>query len=284
MAVDVSKIERVIGSTGLSVGTHLALESLLDVEPFDPEREAPPKIDMINYKYLMVNIFTVLRNLINSYETKDKFELLKDKKLYNVLSQEITNLGMVLSSFRHCKTILYFPDYTKAIRRFNQDKGKAGITVKYADFMLMNNFLEKDYNSKSSNIKNLVTRMDYKFPKEFEGDKLVFTNISMDLFNKGNIDLLESHTGKLKTKSLFYTKLHKVGENDMSSIPFLPIMMYIFGDSNIIAGVNVAVKKEVIQMSKTQNWTYKTTDEKARFYLYTSQAIKDWVLRFRSPF
>ena len=59
--------ERVIGSTGISIGTHLMLESLFtkDIDHFDKERVIPNELDINKYSYHIYNVITIARNIIN---------------------------------------------------------------------------------------------------------------------------------------------------------------------------------------------------------------------------
>ena len=62
--------ERTIGSSGISVGTHLmfeAIEEFSSIKLFDDSREIT-KVSLNNYKAHVFNIYTVIRNIVNSYE------------------------------------------------------------------------------------------------------------------------------------------------------------------------------------------------------------------------
>lgn len=261
--MSLDKMERVIGGTGLSIGTHLAMESIFDIPTYDVDREAPPKVNLADYNYFMFNLYTILRNITNSYTERDKLKILTDKQLESVLMQEIDLLRIYFSNFPSCKFIIYFPDYSKPLRQLNFGKGDKP-SAKMLDFTNMDTVLRKFIKKENGGIKNVVTKTSYLFPK-MDGDIIVMTSYPMDLLNKGRISLFESHTGKLKTRSQFYTKFHSPGGADMSNIPFIEDMLYIFGDNAIVKGLNIALKRKVLEVAAQKNWTYKTTHEKVKY-------------------
>ena len=58
---------RIVGSTNISIGTHLALETLFseDIGIYDNQRDFT-KDNPDEYKYHIYNLYTIIRNILNS--------------------------------------------------------------------------------------------------------------------------------------------------------------------------------------------------------------------------
>ena len=116
--------ERVIGDTNLSIGTHLAMESIFfnKIKLYDETRVIPNKIDVTKYSLHMFNILTLLRNILNSYVYNDKIEILsKDPEVKSILLDEIYTLDHIYKMFDF-KAIVYFPDYKVPIKSLNVNR------------------------------------------------------------------------------------------------------------------------------------------------------------------
>ena len=259
-----SNKERTIGATGLSVGTHLAMETLFKwIEPFDPEREKPLYIDLSLYSCYYFNLFTIARNLANSFSTeKDKVKIYGDKEYPSLLGNEISILrGLFDQIGLGIKLVIYKCDYSKALKIYNNGKGDPE-TMSYVEFVMIENRLNEIIRKEKS-VSNQVTVSSFRLPKPPTGtvgsNYLITTSISFDLLNKGNLSLLESHTGKIKTRDKFYTKFHTIGNKDLSSIPYTEETLYIMGDKFLIRPLNLAYRRSLLAMAYESNWSYKTS-------------------------
>ena len=74
------------------------------------------------------------------------------------------------------------------------------------------------------------------------------------------LDLLESHTGKLKKKNLWYTKYNNGSELGM--MPFDRVLIQIFGDSDLFHPMTLQLRNEIIALAKAKHWTFATTKDK----------------------
>lgn len=271
--------ERITGSSGISIGTHLALETIFSdkIDIYDKDREFE-KVNINNFKYHVFNLYTIVRNLLNSCLHKQKDEILMDKKFISVLSMEIELINSLYDNTK-CDPILFYPDYSIIYKRYNVGKETA-ITQTYKEHVTIRNTLHKHEKLISSvnngkgyrliNLKNLKPN-----------DKiLITTNIACDLFNKFNLELLESHTGKIKKKYEFNTKYHTLGAQDLTFLPFVEELMYILGDKCIITPLNVKMRRLLFDIASNNKWTVRTTSEKVRYELRKEKEIWDIISQF----
>ena len=273
-----SQLERSIGGTGLSVGTHLAMESLFsDLQPYDPEREKPPYVDLNLYSCYYINLYTLARNLLNSFQIfVDKKKILGNKEFPELLANEIYNIREMFNSIGSgMKVIVYKCDYSKAIKSYNNGKGEPEI-VPWLDYLTLNNVLD-NLLKKHEALKKMVVKSDYRLPKPPKGiignNYLVTSSIAFDLLNKGNITLLETHTGKTKTKDQFYTKFHKLGENSLASIPFGQETLFIMGDRLLVKPLIISARRKLLELANSRQWTYKTSINSIR-----SEIVRDTII------
>ena len=89
------------------------------------------------------------------------------------------------------------------------------------------------------------------------------THYAYDLLSNKDfktLDLLESHTGVLKSKALWYTKFsdHK----DSVRIPFNELFLQVFGDSTIFHPHDRKLRLEILAIADKYNWSFATTKDR----------------------
>ena len=276
--MDLNKEERTIGDSGLSIATHLTMENLLPIQRYDKEKPLANPINLNDYTYFLFNFYTLARNVYNSYASREKLDIIKNKQFYNVVEDEITILQTYFSNFNKTKFVIYKPNYDKVIKMFNQFKGDKN-TVKYEDFVILDKYLTK-FIEKGTSLHTVVDKTSYILPK-MDGDVILMTHFPMDLLNKGRLHLIESHTGKLKSQKDFYTKFHTLGVRDLSNIPFCEDTYYIFGDTNFIKPLSVPIRRAVLAISMEKNWTYKTSKDLVKYHLNNDLETKPIYRQFK---
>lgn len=254
--------DRTKGQSSLSVGTHLMLESVFKdkFELFDPEREFT-HIDTSKYTTYVINVYTILRNIVNAVQVKEKDEVLNHDEVKYVVLEEVNTLKSIYES-NNLNVLLWYPDYTEVIK--NMTKGKDNVDlVTYTKLHMYSNVLKSIKEQLKVNC--LVT--NHKLPYEdLKSEKiLLYTHIATDLLNKLKISLIESHTGVVKEKEEFYTRYHKLGKADMSMFPFTETLLYYLGDYTISPITSLSTRRALVTLAINANWTYRTTDEKVRY-------------------
>lgn len=244
------------------------LESIVPtLDKYDKERPIPNVVDLSKYKFHYINVLTLLRNIANSFKDPDKVSIFTNRDFVNIVIDEFY---MLEGFYRDTPLVIYHCDYTKVSQALNKDK--VNNADKYIQFDLANTIITKLVKQVDA-IKEKVKMLDHRLPKINE-KFLLTTSSGVDLLNSGNYDLLESHTGVLKLKHQFNTKYHKVGKYDLSSLPFVESLLYILGDNTMVKPYPFVVRREVMDISISKNWTTETTSSKINANIRESPNLK----------
>ena len=231
----------------VSIGTGLALETLFTaIEPVvDESRKVNNLPDLSVYNLYLFNVSTLLRNLINTVKFADLLTISK-KDIYEILLEEIDFLNnFFMTNNVDIRFYLNTYEYVKrtyenknCLRKSSTDKQFFidGITTYCLDQLRK----EDDVT---------VFHKDIRYSKE--DSALIFTHIPFDLLSYSNfikLDLLESHTGVVKSRKDWWTKYYPVPNEDMSFLPLLEYFLAeIFGDHVMFTPAPIKKRVEVIQ-------------------------------------
>lgn len=265
----------------LSIGTSLAFETLFEgvQSPYDPERKIPEHVDISKYNIFMINVDTLVRNIIGAIPTQDA-ESLTPQAILLTLQEEIRYIIDILNIHDPLKTVkLYFysRNYTlikktfikSRIVRFYEPHTQKQIILSSQIYGTVN-LLKKD--------------KDYDFIHYDIGVKLyptvaetalIFTHIPYDLLVDSsfrNLSLLESHTGLVKTKKDFWTKYYDSKKLDLSNIPFQRKLLAMFGDHVMFKPTSMIIRKDIIELAQKCKWTSVTTESKVNLDFNTRLA------------
>lgn len=236
----------------VSIGTSLALESLFKpVQPvYDPTRQIPNVIDVTQYNNFIFNISTLLRNILNSVPSQEVLVLPK-KDIYDTLLEEIDWLNNFFL-MNELNINFYINNY-KYVRNKYKDVLRKASTEKqiYLDSIYsycLDKLTKEDDVTVFSN--------DIKYNKE--DSALIFTHVPWDLLSYKNfikLDLLESHTGVLKTRKNWNTKYYKLpGNRDMSFLPFTEYLLAsVFGDNVMFHPASLNTRLEIYELLRKKN-------------------------------
>lgn len=261
---------RAMSSFPISIGTSLALESIFNpmMSPYDPNREIPNRVELKNYQSMFFNLSTMFRNLQGSMD-KDTFLDSDPKELLDVLQYEIDVIkelfniegnGITKPEFYICTYETY---YTKA--KYQNVQFRKDIT----DF-------QKIYTFKLTTTLNELLKNNKEF-KKFDiyvtsNDKnaLILSHMPCDLLSHKNfnrLDLLESHTGKLKHRYQWSTKYLPTTVGDLTNFPFMRKFLMVFGDKILIKPADIRLRKQLVEIANKRRWTPMTTLEKVNLDL-----------------
>ena len=211
----------------VSIGTSLALESLFTpIQPVIDEARVVENIpDLSIYSIYSFNVSTLIRNLLATVPSTELITLSKTE-IYECLMEEISFLTGFFQAANlrieyYVHTYQYVnTTYSKSLRErttakqmFNED------TTKYC----------LDTIRKTNTVK--VFHKDITYSKE--DSVLMLSHVPFDLTSYSNfskLDLLESHTGKVKTRKDWWSKYYPVPGCDMSILPFWEYLLSVFGD------------------------------------------------------
>lgn len=264
---------RTMSGWALSVGTGLAFESLFPTttDRIDPARKPPATVDFSQYTHFYINVATLFRNIYQALSS-DTAASIKAEQYYNTLLFEINIIEELFSAHAPTIQIVYYVCEYKAVYGSNSPfiAKKGDHTPKQLAYRtLMVSVLKKFLANKELKPKTKLYDSSLgDIALSITQSVLIMTHIAYDLFSYGNffkLDLLESHTGVVKDKSLYYTKF--TDGKDLPTIPFHKGMMAIFGDNEHFRSLDKKLRDAIVAISIERKWTQKTTKDKVLFDL-----------------
>lgn len=252
--------ERVLGQYPLSIATSLAIEGAMGIHPDKPEQT---KKLLPGYGVIWINLKTVFRNLYNAID-KERLQGVSTQDFIDAFTSEIDQLKHVISVETASRTdvVLYVSDY-------------AGMGQKYRHAILRGDITGNQLAYTSAMIEtlggyirahpNTVKRYTLKILDVEARKALILTHYAYDLLAKGfsNLSLLESHTGTIKDKYMWYTKY--LNGKELSSIPFREDMLQVFGDNEHFRPMPIKARRQVLDIASKYNWSQVTTTDKVKY-------------------
>ena len=277
--------DRTTTSFGVSIGTGLLLESLFTptTERYDPDRVIPPHVDPFKYHHYCINVYTLMRNLLNSLKITVTLGEVDTKVLAELVVEEILTEIRILQSLASSVElpedwlVVYIPTYVKLVQQFNVNKDTKlkQIQNMLAMFQLYSPYLDR------ITLSNVIKLNGNKLPSIYH-NSLITTHFTLDLLNSNYLTLIESHTGVLKDNHTWYSKYHPVGKEDLSRLPMSDIVLYILGDHTLVRGLGITVKKKLLRVAEDKNWTYRTTRDKIVSNLKDNEVLSEAIKDFKS--
>lgn len=267
---------RTMSAFPLSIGTSLAFESLYEGRqtPYDISRAIPNKININDYEVFLINIDTLVRNILGAIPTVEA-ELLSPQALLMALEEEINTIIDINTNEGQSHLQLYFYSRNYIIIENNYNK-------KFVKIINPNTHKQKIHAGQiHDTVKLIVKNKQYNYihagvgltlyPKGLSS-ALILTHVpydllSGDLFKK--LNLLESHTGILKTKKEFWSKYYDSKKLELNNIPFQKRLLGIFGDHVLIRPMPIGIRRAIMELADKHKWTSVTTTEKVRHDIST---------------
>lgn len=257
---------RVTSAANVSVGTSLALETIIPHWPvFDPARVAPPKVSLHSYTRVYFNLMTLLRNIHNAIPREVRDDV-KAQNLGEVLAEEAWEVASAVqsSSAGACQGIIYYPTYLGLSIKYPMGKLRVPTTPKQkAIHSLFEAAAEVAAKILETNHKANFKRFKVDLEPGSFGSTLLVTHFPVDLLSEhrfGKCELLESHTGVVKKKNMWYTKLF--GGKNYPNMPFNALTLQVLGDDHQFHPWEAKVKNALVEMSKQNRWSWATTKTK----------------------
>lgn len=250
-------IDRAMGFYPISIPTSLAIESITSTGEFLSDNEPP----ITKYDVIMVNVRTLVRNLVNAFG-KEYEKLTLDVAVESV-AEDVKGIleALEYGGFK-AEVELYYTDYTDISKSFPNAVLKEPTTTKQAVYA--------DYTSKiveaikDTTIRGLPVK-HYSWKLSSVRRVLMLTHLALDLVKVKEfkqLTLLESHTGKLKGSDLFHTKLNL--PKDCGTIPFNGLMLQVFGDNSLFKVHSQDLKKRILKASVSNRWHLLTTETRIK--------------------
>jgi len=247
-----------ISSIGCNIATGIILESIQQYKETNP-KDKISKIDTI-----FINGYTLYRNLVGCLEgnTNDKIRLLKnDLGKVRIIKLFIEDSLTFLQALEEAgfNIRVFYPTYETPMKKFHNWLDENELNPLKS---LITKTQRKAVKSLQSVVPGLFKLTDYKFIHT--NNVFVITHLGLDLLNYtkyNNAVVVESHTGEFKKKDKWYTKLHKLGKNDLSILPYNEIIYRIFGDSWYVKHETIALRKYIYKLALRKHWYYDMSNE-----------------------
>jgi|JFJP01.1.fsa_nt_gi hypothetical protein len=277
--------ERTISAFPISIGTSLSLESVFTgrLPPYDPIRQIPQHININHYQESWFNIATLYRNLIGALPNEAKITVKPEALAADILEE----IDVITSLYKNegndiCKPYFYHCTYEKVVSKYSAKK---------IQFRQIKTEKQKEYERKYAETIKFILK-DNEFIKKFNSDikpivnckALIMTHVPYDLISYkkfSQLDLLESHTGKLKSRYEFSTKYHPLGDEKLDFMPFLEKLLFIFGDKVFIEPTDIKLRRLIVDIAKNREWTPYTSEEKVNYFIESDiqeTYLKNWIL------
>lgn len=261
--------DRAIGYFPLSIATSLAIEKMLGFTTDEQGMTTQAKIKpATNYSHLWINVATLFRNLHGSLQ-RDTDHLVSNQVLATALILEIKQILQIVSEHSpQLECVFYVAShnsikstYPGAVLR----EPKSANQLAYREKLVRSiGYLLSLAENEKIKIRNFSN--DVLIHGSF--NVLIMTHTVIDLLTEPKLrtlDLLESHTGTIKPKALWYTKL--ITAKTMPNIPFNKLTLLVFGDSENFSPQSHAVKNALLQLATDKKWSAVTSLERIKGHI-----------------
>lgn len=249
---------RTISAFPVSIGTSLVLESIADGpgEPYDKERKVPDRVSLGEYDTWLVNVDTLLRNLLSA--TTDKIPTREYRDIGPTVIDEMNVIWEVATGVSSTINVIFYKvRYEDVYRRLKEPvRPRIPTTDKQALFREQmtagwKGILDSGW---ANNIKTFPTKISLPGSR----NTLITTSYPWDLLSVKflkNLDLLESHTGVLKKSVAFNSKYHRMGNHRWHNLPWDEKLLYFLGDSVMFSPAPVTMRRILKGVSEERGWT-----------------------------
>lgn len=250
--------ERELGAYApISIATALALESAFGVSEDHPEHKTKPPIN--NCRSVWFNLRTLLRNMLGAVP-RDTRDRVKEDDLIDAMTAEIQVITGALESTTRglCVPTFYLQSYKSLERTYQYCFLKAPKTE--LQKMMMS---QEDEVMNGLLVNNLIEiqQSDLKL-KGAPHNSLIVTHMPVDLLSRyefNGLQLLESHTGKVKPHTQWSSKLTGGAGLDLTRMPFNHVTLQLFGDGVHFQTFPIKEKRQFVDMANKYLWNPTTT-------------------------
>lgn len=234
---------------GVSIATAQALEAIAD-----------GKLSK-GYNHVYMNVRTLFRNLHGSYP---KDEVPPANKLIDILIEEIALIDSLISQMPgHLIPYFYITTCKSIYGQFPRAKIKEPKTPLQINYSAIERKVTTGVLNK---LKEKIKLFDVKISGN-NSSTLIITHMPIDLLSANSfrkLSLLESHTGVIKGRSEWITKL--TSNEEYRNVPFSALAIQIIGDkNNQFESLGRKITYHLVELAKTHRWTALTTVEKMKF-------------------
>lgn len=250
-------LDRILGFYPISIGTSLALEGLYQTgeHASDPPELIEAAKDM---EEIWVSVRTLARNCLSAFESSTHPQL-NSTVLREAAQQDIDQLKEAIAKHAKHRLVFYMPSRKTINKQLPEAKFRHSNAAEMTDKQKLHEKLEVQLiNEMLKCLGEEVKRFDTKL----HGDAkiVILTHQAIDLLSHYDFPgmvLLESHTGKVKDRMLWTTKLNL--PKGTHCVPFILSMLLLFGDGGMIAPQDIKIRKVIIKLGEKYHWHAMTT-------------------------
>lgn len=208
---------------------------------------------------IWINVRTLVRNCLNCLSTEEKISI-SPMDVAPVIMEEMQLISDWIHQASHnTRRVVYYVTEKRSFSRcFPHALPKGYKTAKQKhELQLTNETLLEVMGALGEQIKIFDIML-----KGEERPVLIITHQSIDLLSEysfPSLKLLESHTGKIKSKTYWNSKLS--GKNT-DVMPFNALTLQVFGDGESFAAFPRKLKMEVVNLATIAGWSPITSKTK----------------------
>ena len=276
--------ERALGEifASISISTAVSLEKLMESGAYKA------------YSHIYINVSTLFRNYLGSFKV-DKTNDYNKKELDDFKKgflDEIISINSIIINTISTRMhpVFYVCNYRSFERIFIDAKVRKPTTNKQIMYENIHNNVVTDTVIKLNSLFDPKNDEDEPFIKEYDvavkgnnTTSLILTHMPLDLLNNSSfrkLMLLESHTGAIKQKTEWISKINK--NEEAINIPFNILSIQIFGDNNLkLHSLDKPTVTAFIEVSKKGKWYSGVTMAKVIFDIRNmkDKALSEKLLR-----
>lgn len=278
-----SLADRTIGGFPVAIATSLALETLFEprLPPYDPDRQIPEKGNVRHYQSCWINLATLYRNLMGAIPKEAQLTA-SPRDVVEALEHEVDVVSSVFEQEGQNACQVYF--YTAEYPQLALDAQHHVVeprSDKTPDQLAYTARWQQVLRRIRPHMPSLHPVRDVIQPDR-RTTSLIITHVPADLLAYPRFErlvLLESHTGKLKSRGLWYTKYHELGKEPMHTLPFYKPLLYLFGDHSLIRPTSPSLRRLILEISRQRQWTPMTQWSTVRMHLESNFPDQDFLAR-----
>lgn len=258
---EIEHVEVTQGKYQLSIGTSLAFETLFGVnDNIPPTQPLPYK----KYTYVLINLRTIIRNAYGAIQKELKVEW-KAQKYLDVVLKELEIIPLILDNQSHgqLNAVYYIPSYLSLRKKYPhaplKGMGKGAYGRQHYEAIEQFCIAQLTASALRGELNAALTDIDLP---PVDQESVIMTHLPIDLlsYNKSSskVDLIETHTGVIKHRRQWYTKLN-IKSN--ANIPFAEWSLQWFGDGKHFSGMPPKYKTAIIAFAEQNRWNQTTTTD-----------------------
>ncbi len=269
------------GKYQVSIGTSLAFETLFGInDNIAPTEPLPFK----QYTYVLINLRTLIRNMYGAVQKELKAEW-SAQKYYDKVKKELEMIPLILDdqSQGQLSAVYYLPSYRSVEKTYPNAILKSMSKKAYGrqHYEAIEQYCVAQLNAAALRGEQTIAMVDTSLPP-MDQKSVIMTHLPIDLLSYSKtdlVDLIETHTGVIKPRRLWFTKLNGKG---LDRIPFTEWSLQWFGDGKTFSGMPPKYRAAVLEFAEKNHWNQTTTDRliKAQMNRFPDKEIRAELLKF----